>query len=80
MHLDSLGVLVSNPIRPGRGRGGGHRLGAGHPAVEPERIVYAIGGVAGYVQGFRDGVDDLAERVLGLGGALSAAGGELTRR
>ena len=30
------------------------------------------------MQGFRDGVDDLAERVLGLGGALSAAAGELT--
>ncbi len=37
-------------------------------AVEPERYVYAIdeGGLAGYVEGFRDGVAELAERVLGM--------------
>ena len=43
-------------------------------AVEPERIVYAIDEPLGdYVQGFRDGVDDLAERVLAQGGG---GGGE----
>ena len=37
-------------------------------AVEPERYVYAIddGGLAGYVEGFRDGVAELADRVLGM--------------
>jgi subtilisin family serine protease len=37
-------------------------------AVEPERYVYAIdeSGLAGYVEGFRDGVSELAERVLGM--------------
>jgi subtilisin family serine protease len=43
-------------------------------AVEPERIVYAIDEPSGdYVRGFRDGVDDLAERVLAQGGG---GGGE----
>ncbi|MGD9702673.1 MAG: S8 family serine peptidase [Acidimicrobiia bacterium] len=41
---------------------------AGILAVEPERYVYAIDetGLAGYVEGFRDGVAELAERVLGM--------------
>jgi hypothetical protein len=70
----------SNPIPTGPRRGRGRSSTPGILAVEPERIVYAIGdgSVSGYVQGFRDGVDDLAERVLGLGGVISAAGGELT--
>ena len=80
VHLDSLGVLVLEPD-PDQAAAVAAAAGStpGILAVEPERIVYAIGdgSVAGYVQGFRDGVDDLAERVLGLGGALSAAG-ELT--
>ena len=79
VHLDSLGVLVLEPD-PDQAAAVAAATGStpGILAVEPERIVYAIGDVAGYVQGFRDGVDDLAERVLGLGGALSVAGGELT--
>jgi subtilisin family serine protease len=81
VHLDSLGVLVLEPD-PDQAAAVAAATGStpGILAVEPERIVYALEGdsVAGYVQGFRDGVDDLAERVLGLGGAVSAAGGELS--
>jgi subtilisin family serine protease len=81
VHLDSLGVLVLEPD-PDQAAAVAAATGStpGILAVEPERIVYAIGdgSVAGYVQGFRDGVDDLAERVLGLGGAMSTGGGELS--
>jgi subtilisin family serine protease len=80
VHLDSLGVLVIEP-EPDQAAALASISGStpGVLAVEAERIVYAIegGSLAGYVQGFRDGVDDLAQRVLGLD-ATTAAEGELT--
>src|SRR5262245_44184018 len=81
VHLDSLGVLVIEP-EPDQAAAVASVSGStpGVLAVEPERIVYALegGSLAGYVQGFRDGVDDLAQRVLGLGATAAAAEGELT--
>ncbi len=76
VYLDALNVVVIEPEAD--------QLAAvasatgtteGVLAVEPERIVYAIEQTTfGYVQGFRDGVDDLAERVLALGGAAALEG------
>jgi subtilisin len=79
VHLESLGVLVLEP-EPDQAAAVASASGStpGVLAVEPERIVYALdNSLPGYVQGFRDGVDDLAERVLGLGEAAVVTGGEL---
>ena len=76
LYLDTLNVVVIEPeadqvaaVASATG------TTEGVLAVEPERIVYAIEQTTfGYVQGFRDGVDDLAERVLALGGAGAVEG------
>ncbi len=75
LFLDTLGVVVIEPA-PDQLAAVAAASGAadGVVAVEPERIVYAIDEPSGdYVRGFRDGVDDLAERVLAQGGG---GGGE----
>ena len=75
LHLATIGVVVIEP-EPGQMAAVAAASGAadGVVTVEPERIVYAIDEpTSDYVQGFRDGVEDLAERVLGQG---LGAGGE----
>jgi subtilisin family serine protease len=73
IHLDTLGILILEP-EPGQATAVAEATGAseGVLAVEAERIVYAIeeSPLTSYVSGYRDGVDGLAEQVLGL-----AAGG-----
>ena len=76
LYLDTLGVVVIQP-EADQLAAVAEASGAadGVIAVEPERIVYAIDDpMSDYVQGFRDGVDDLAERVLAQGGG--GGGGE----
>ena len=70
LHLDTIGVVVIEPERDQLAAVAAASSAAdGVVAVEPERIVYAIDGPSNdYVQGFRDGVDDLADRVLAQGG------------
>jgi subtilisin family serine protease len=75
LHLDTIGVVVVEPERDQLAAVAAASGAAdGVVAVEPERYVYAIDAPTNdYVQGFRDGVDDLAERVLAQGGG---GGGE----
>ena len=81
VHFEVLGVMVLEPEADQRaGVASMSGTATGVLAVEPERIVYAIdqAPAVGYVQGFRDGVDELADRVIGMGGVAEAADGELT--
>ena len=81
LHLDTLGILVLEP-EPGQATAVAEATGAaeGVLAVEAERIVYAIeeSPLTGYVQGYRDGVDGLAEHVLGLAASGGGSEGELS--
>jgi subtilisin family serine protease len=67
--LDELGIAVVDPsAAPERTRALSMAAASGDAvlAVEPERVVYAIqdGATGEYVRGYRDGVADLASRVL----------------
>jgi subtilisin len=75
LHLETIGVVVIEPERDQLAAVAAASSAAdGVVAVEPERIVYAIDAPSNdYVEGFRDGVDDLADRVLAQGGG---GGGE----